>query len=56
MTTTETVPGSDLAARVEQLIHEGTIRHITIEHDGHTIAEFPMAMGLGGALEHVPLP
>src|SRR5919199_5022721 len=53
MTTTETVPGSDLAARVEQLIHEGTVRRITIEHDGQTIAEFPVAMGVAGALEHV---
>src|SRR5205085_8144902 len=25
--------------RGEQLIHEGTVRHITIAHDGHTIAE-----------------
>src|SRR5919204_142796 len=55
MTTTETVPGSELAARVEQLIHEGTVRHITIEHDGHTLAAFPMALGVAGALEHVDL-
>ena len=55
MTTTETVPGSELAARVEQLMHEGTVRHITIEHDGHTIAAFPMAMGVVGALGHVDL-
>jgi signal transduction histidine kinase len=55
MTTTETVPGSELAARVEQLIHEGTVRHITVEHDGHTLAAFPMAMGAAGALEHVDL-
>ena len=55
MTTTGTVPGSDLAARVEQLIHEGTVRHITIEHDGRTLAAFPIAMGVAGALEHVDL-
>src|SRR5205085_12391369 len=55
MTTTETVPGSELAARVEQLMHEGTVRHITIEHDGHTIAASPMAMGVVGALGHVDL-
>jgi signal transduction histidine kinase len=55
MTTTETVPGSELAARVEQLIHEGTVRHITIEHDGHTLATFPMPMGVAGALEQVDL-
>jgi signal transduction histidine kinase len=55
MTTTETVLGSELAARVEQLIHEGTVRHITIEHDGHTIAAFPMARGVVDALEHVDL-
>jgi hypothetical protein len=35
MTTTETVPGSELAARVEQLIHEGTVRLITIKHEAH---------------------
>jgi signal transduction histidine kinase len=46
---------SDLAARVEQLMHEGAVRHITIEHDGHTLAAFPMAMGVAGALEHVDL-
>jgi signal transduction histidine kinase len=55
MTTAETVPGSELAARVEQLIHEGTDRHITIEHDGHTIAAVPRAMGVAGALEPVDL-
>jgi signal transduction histidine kinase len=55
MTTTETVRGGDLAARVEQLIHDGTVRHITIEHDGRTLAAFPMAMGVAGALEHVDL-
>jgi signal transduction histidine kinase len=55
MTTTETVPGSELAARVEQLIHEGTVRHITIGHDGHTIAQFPVAVGVGSALEQVDL-
>ena len=50
MTTTETVPGSELAARVEQLIHEGTVRLITIKHEGHTIAAFPVAVGVVGAL------
>ena len=55
MTTAETVPGSERAARVEQLIHEGTDRHITIEHDGHTIAAVPRAMGVAGALEPVDL-
>jgi signal transduction histidine kinase len=55
MTTTETLPGSDLAARVEHRLHEGTVRHITIEHDGHTLATFPMALGVAGAQEHIDL-
>src|SRR5919201_4972668 len=46
---------SDLAARVEQLMYEGAVRHITIEHDGHTPAAFPMATGVAGAQEHVDL-
>jgi Domain of unknown function (DUF4342) len=50
MTTTETVPGSKLAARVEQLVHEGTVRYITIKHEGHTIAKFLVAVGVVGAL------
>jgi hypothetical protein len=45
-----TVSGPHLLATVEHLIHEGNVRRIVIVQDGATIAEFPLTIGLVGAL------
>jgi hypothetical protein len=41
--------GSELIGTVKDLIHEGNVRRITIKHDGHSIAEFPLTFGVVGA-------
>lgn len=51
--TTETfnVRGEDLLKKVKELIHEGNIRKITIKgKDGKTIVEFPLTIGVVGAV------
>ena len=52
-TTEETfnVKGEDLLKKVKQLIHEGNIRKITIKaKDGRTLVEFPLTIGVVGAV------
>ncbi len=51
-TTMETikVSGSQLVERVKQLIHEGNIRRIVVSHAGSVVAEFPLTVGVVGAL------
>jgi len=50
MAQAETIHPRDLAARVEQLLHEGNVRRIIIRHDGHRVVEFPVTVGVVGAL------
>jgi hypothetical protein len=45
-----TVAGSQLLEHVKRLIHEGNIRRLVISQGGQTIAEFPLTMGVVGAL------
>ena len=42
------VAGEELVAHVEQLVHEGNVRHIVIKQDEHTVAEFPLTIGVIG--------
>lgn len=51
-TTTEKriVTGSQLLEYVKRLLHQGNIRRIVISQDGHTIAEFPLTIGVVGAV------
>lgn len=45
------VNGEHLLAKVKELIHEGNIRRIIIKgKDDKTIIEFPMTIGVVGAL------
>ena len=44
------VAGTQLVDAVKKLIHEGNVRRVTIKHDGHTIAEFPLTVGVIGAV------
>src|SRR5437899_3306459 len=34
---------------IKKLIHEGNVRKVSISHDGHLIAEFPLTVGVVGA-------
>ena len=42
--------GGQLLDKVRQLIHEGNVRRITVKHDGRTIAEFPLTVGVVGTI------
>jgi hypothetical protein len=45
-----TMPGGQLLAYVQRLLHQGNIRRIVISQEGRTIAEFPLTIGVVGAL------
>lgn len=45
------VNGEQLLAKVKELLHEGNIRRVIIkDKDGKTLVEFPMTLGVVGAL------
>ena len=44
------VAGQQLVDAVKKLIHEGNVRRIIIKHEGHWIAEFPLTIGVLGAV------
>ncbi len=44
------VEGGTLADRLKDLIHEGNVRRVVVQHQGHTVAEFPLTVGVVGAL------
>ncbi len=43
--------GERLINAVGEMVHEGNVRHVVIKHDdGRTFAEFPVSIGLAGAV------
>ena len=44
------VAAEQLVDAVKKLLHEGNVRRIVIKQDGRTIAEFPMTVGVVGAV------
>jgi hypothetical protein len=44
------VNGEDLLKRVRQIVHEGNVRRIVIKQGSRTVAEFPVNVGLVGAV------
>ena len=44
------VEGSDLLDRVKQIISEGNARSIVIKQDGRKVVEFPLTVGVVGAV------
>jgi hypothetical protein len=42
--------GQELLNKVEELIREGNVRRIVIKQHGRTIAEFPLMVGVVGAV------
>jgi len=43
--------GEQVIVKVRELLHEGNVRRIIIKNEaGHTIAEFPLTIGLVGAV------
>ena len=44
------VAADQLVDAVKKLLHEGNVRRIVIKQDGRTIAEFPLSIGVVGAV------
>jgi Domain of unknown function (DUF4342) len=44
------VTGEELVATVKRLVHEGTVRRIIIKHEGHSVIEIPLTIGVVGTL------
>jgi hypothetical protein len=44
------VSGSQLLEHAKRLLHEGNVRRIVIGHEGRIIAEFPLTIGVVGAV------
>mgnify|MGYP001478954755 CR=1 FL=1 len=42
--------GATIVAKIKALIHEGNVRRVIIEQDGRTVAEFPLTIGVVGAV------
>jgi len=44
------VKGDDLLGRVKEILHEGNVRRVVIKQGARTIVEFPVTVGVVGAL------
>jgi hypothetical protein len=44
------VKGDDLLGRVKEILHEGNVRRVVIKQGTRTIVEFPVTVGVVGAL------
>ena len=42
--------GTHLLETFKTLLHEGNVRRVIIEHEGKTVAEFPVTAGVVGVL------
>jgi Domain of unknown function (DUF4342) len=44
------VAADQLVDAVKKLLHEGNVRRVIIKHDGRTIVEFPLTIGVVGTV------
>jgi Domain of unknown function (DUF4342) len=44
------VAGEQLVDAVRRLLHEGNVRRVIIKHEGQTVVEFPLTVGVIGAV------
>ncbi len=44
------VMGEQLLTRVKELLHEGNVSRVIIKQEGRTIVEFPLTVGVVGAI------
>ncbi len=42
--------GNQMLEELRKLLHEGSIRRVVVKQDGSTVAEFPLTVGVVGAL------
>jgi hypothetical protein len=45
-----TIDGSQVLAKVKQLVHEGNIRRVRLIHEGRTIIDIPLSIGASAAV------
>jgi hypothetical protein len=44
------VAANQLVDAVRKILHEGNVRRVVIKQDGHTVVEFPVTVGVVGAV------
>jgi Domain of unknown function (DUF4342) len=44
------VQGEHLVEQVKKLVHEGNVRRIVVKHEGQTVVELPVTVGVVGAV------
>jgi hypothetical protein len=44
------VEGQAFMEKLKDLIHEGNVRRVIVQHDGRTVAEFSLTAGVVGAV------
>jgi hypothetical protein len=42
--------GAAMLDKLAELVHQGNVRRVIIEHQGRTVAEFPLTAGVVGAV------
>lgn len=42
--------GDNVIGKIKAFIHEGNVRRVVIQHEGRSVAEFPLTAGVVGAL------
>lgn len=42
--------GEEIIDTIKELIHEGNVRRVVVQQHGRTIAEFPLTVGVVGAV------
>jgi len=42
--------GENVVDKIKDLIHEGNVRRVIVQHQGRTIAEFPLTAGVVGTV------
>jgi len=42
--------GENVVDKIKSLIHEGNVRRVVVQHEGRTIAEFPLTAGVVGTV------
>jgi hypothetical protein len=42
--------GDNVGEKIKDLIHEGNVRRVVVQHAGQTIAEFPLTAGVVGTV------
>lgn len=40
----------NVVGKIKAVIHEGNVRRVVVQHQGHTVAEFPLTAGVVGAV------